>query len=106
MFMCACTVCGALKGGPVLRVKYERLARGWSQVAIAFYARMAIGDVGKIENGRLQPTDGQLDKLATALGIDRDELLKKVEHPAVPSRTTTPQHDGAPASLPLAAARR
>jgi hypothetical protein len=42
---------------------------------------MAAGDVGKIESRRLQPYDGQLKKLARALGVpvtDASTLLLDV----------------------------
>lgn len=62
----------------MLRVKHDRLARGWSQVRVAFYAGMSVGDVSRIENGRLIPYPSQLDKLANVFSVDRQELLKDV----------------------------
>ncbi len=60
----------------------EREARDWSRNELARRARMAAGDVGRIEAGRLRPYDGQLRKLARALGWpvnDAHRLLDTAE---------------------------
>jgi ribosome-binding protein aMBF1 (putative translation factor) len=60
----------------------EREARSWSRNELARRARMAAGDVGRIEAGRLRPYDGQLRKLARALGwpiADAQRLLDVAE---------------------------
>ena len=60
----------------------EREARGWSRNELARRARMAAGDVGRIEAGRLRPYDGQVKKLARALGWpinDAQRLLDVVK---------------------------
>jgi transcriptional regulator with XRE-family HTH domain len=69
----------------VLRLKYERLLRGWNQVALAFHAQMSIGDVSKIENGRLLPYPKQLAKLANVLGVDGAALLQEVSAEKTPT---------------------
>ena len=66
----------------MLLLAREREARGWSRNELARRARMAAGDVGRIEVGRLRPYDGQLKKLARALGWpidDAQRLLAVVE---------------------------
>jgi hypothetical protein len=59
---------------------------------------MAAGDVGRIEAGRLRPYDGQLKKLARALGwpiddaqrlLDVVEPIEAVEIPGRPERMTS-----------------
>src|SRR2546426_6879620 len=50
--------------GPV-----EASVRGWSRNEPARRARMAPGDVGRVEAGRLRPYDSQVKKLARARGL-------------------------------------
>jgi ribosome-binding protein aMBF1 (putative translation factor) len=62
-----------------------RSSKGWSRAELARRAHMSASDVGKIESGRLLPYQGQLAKLAKALGIapaDAEFLLDehKGEH--------------------------
>jgi transcriptional regulator with XRE-family HTH domain len=63
----------------MLRIKVERLRRGWRQEDLAFYARMAAADVSRIETGRLKPYPTQLVRLAKALDLGPEELLTEVE---------------------------
>ena len=56
----------------MLNLTRFRLAKRWSRAELARRARIAAGDLGKIESGRLQPYDSQLRKLARALGIPAD----------------------------------
>jgi transcriptional regulator with XRE-family HTH domain len=62
----------------MLRIKAERLKRGWRQEDLGFYARMAGADVSRIETGRLQPYPTQVARLAKALGLKPEELLEEV----------------------------
>jgi hypothetical protein len=66
-------------GGEMLVLTREREARRWSKNELARRARMSGGDVGKIELGRLKPYDGQLAKLARALGWPIDNALQLLE---------------------------
>jgi ribosome-binding protein aMBF1 (putative translation factor) len=50
---------------------------------------MAAGDVGRIEAGRLRPYDGQLKKLARALGWRMDEANRLLDL-AETAEVTTP----------------
>jgi ribosome-binding protein aMBF1 (putative translation factor) len=66
----------------MLLLTREREARGWSRNELARRARMAAGDVGRIETGRLRPYGGQLKKLARAMGWpigDAERLLDVIE---------------------------
>lgn len=68
----------------------EREARGWSRNQLARRARMAAGDVGRIEAGRLRPYNSQLRKLARALGWpidDAQRLLDVAETVETPTAT-------------------
>jgi ribosome-binding protein aMBF1 (putative translation factor) len=40
---------------------------------------MSVADVSRIESGRLRPYESQVEKLATALGVTREELLQDDE---------------------------
>jgi ribosome-binding protein aMBF1 (putative translation factor) len=53
----------------MLKMTSLRVAKRWSRAELARRARMAAGDVGKIEAEPLQPYDSQLRKLARALGL-------------------------------------
>ena len=63
----------------MLRIKAERLRRGWSQQDLAHRARMAASDISRIENGRLSPYPGQVKRLARTLKLDASDLLKSVD---------------------------
>ena len=67
----------------MLRVKYERLCRGWSQTALAYHAIMSTGDISRIESGRLRPYPSQLEKLAHIFQIDGQALLQEVAEDSV-----------------------
>jgi transcriptional regulator with XRE-family HTH domain len=60
----------------VLKVKAERLRKSWNQTALAFYAGMSVGDISRIESGRMKPYPLQLEKLSNVLQVPPDELLK------------------------------
>lgn len=61
-------------------LRREREARNWSKMELSRRAQMANSTVGAIESGRLRPYDGQLRKLASALGWKDDpaRLLEEV----------------------------
>ena len=64
----------------MLRLKAERIRRGWTQTILAAKAtRLSASDVSRIENGRTQPYPGQLRRLARALKVPPDDLLTKVD---------------------------
>jgi transcriptional regulator with XRE-family HTH domain len=67
----------------MLRMKIERQKLGYSQVALAFLAGMSIGDVSRIESGRLRPYPVQVEKISNVLGVEPETLLEVVpEHTA------------------------
>jgi XRE family transcriptional regulator, regulator of sulfur utilization len=59
-----------------LRIRTERQRRGWSQTVLGARAGMATSEVSRIETGRLRPYPNQLRRLAKALDVPADELLK------------------------------
>ncbi len=36
----------------MVRIKSERLKRGWTQTALAYHARMSSAEISRIESGR------------------------------------------------------
>ncbi len=66
----------------MLRVKHERLRRGWNQTALAFHAGLSVPEVSRIETGRLRPYPRQLARLSAVLGLDGAVLLEVVDSAA------------------------
>lgn len=60
----------------MLRLKHERLRRGWNQTTLAFHSGLSVPDVSRIETGRMRPYRTQLDRLSAVLGIDGALLLQ------------------------------
>lgn len=63
-------------GTPMLRLKAERLRRGWTQTDLAYHARMTAAEISRIETGRLRPYPGQADRLSCVLGLRLEDLLE------------------------------
>lgn len=64
----------------MIQLEKLRCEWGWSKSELARRARMASGDIGKIESGRLVPYSSQLTKLARALkASDPRSLMSEVE---------------------------
>ena len=53
-----------------LKVKFERLKKGFSQEELAFQAGVNKNTIWKIETGKVSPTVETLAKIAEALSID------------------------------------
>jgi transcriptional regulator with XRE-family HTH domain len=62
----------------VLRIRFERLQRGWTQTDVAIRAHVMQQEVSLIEQGRLIPRPNQLERLGRAFGIPSASLLKPV----------------------------
>jgi ribosome-binding protein aMBF1 (putative translation factor) len=63
----------------MLRIRWERLRRGWTQTALAYKARLSASDVSKIETGMLRPYPKQARALGAALQVPTNALLEEVE---------------------------
>jgi transcriptional regulator with XRE-family HTH domain len=68
----------------MLRLKVERLRRGWTQQDLAYHARMAAADVSRIESRRLKPYPSQLARLARVLGVSAEELMQSARPYEIP----------------------
>ena len=63
----------------LLRIKKERLKRGWTQQELAHFSGLSAADVSRIENGILKPYPSQALRLARLLRIQPEELQQEVE---------------------------
>jgi transcriptional regulator with XRE-family HTH domain len=70
---------GGLEGVRMIRLKAERLKKGWTQQVLGFHADVPIADISRIEGGWMRPYPGHAARLARALGLKPDELLERVE---------------------------
>ena len=67
-------------GNPVIRMKAARVARGWSQTALAATAgRLSASDISRFETGYARPYPVQAGRLAQVLELRPDELLAPVD---------------------------
>jgi transcriptional regulator with XRE-family HTH domain len=55
------------------RITRAREAKGWSKAELARVSHMNATTISQIESGRWTPYDGQLKKLARALGVPESE---------------------------------
>lgn len=62
----------------MIRMRAERIRRGWSQQRLAVEAGVGYADVSRIECGWLRPYPGQAEKIARALGLRPEQLLEEV----------------------------
>jgi transcriptional regulator with XRE-family HTH domain len=58
------------------KLREERLKKNWKQLDLAYRSRISQAEISRIECGRLIPTQGQLQRLAKALGVRPDELAQ------------------------------
>jgi transcriptional regulator with XRE-family HTH domain len=63
----------------MIRLKAERLKRGWSQQDLGFRARVSVSDICRIERGWMRPYPGHAERLAAVLGLTPEQLLERVE---------------------------
>ena len=64
----------------MLRLKAERLRRGWTQTDLAYHARVQPAEISRIERGNARPYPAQAERLARVLGLAITELIE-VEEP-------------------------
>jgi len=63
----------------VLNFKFRRLLRGWSQAELARRANLHPSTISRIETGYVRPYPVQVEKIAKALQIAKDDVMKEVE---------------------------
>jgi transcriptional regulator with XRE-family HTH domain len=69
----------------MLRMKAERIRRGWSQLELAFRARIQPSEISRVERGLAVPYPAQAKRLARALRMRADQLTEPVDPQAVAS---------------------
>jgi transcriptional regulator with XRE-family HTH domain len=62
----------------MVRLKAERLNRGWTQQQLGFYASVSAADISKMERGWMKPYPRPAARLAFVLGLKPEELLEEV----------------------------
>jgi transcriptional regulator with XRE-family HTH domain len=70
------------------RVRHIRTQSGKTLEAVAIRAGLARSTLSKIENDQMSPTFEVLQRLATGLGVDMDELLSPNREPTPSGRRT------------------
>jgi transcriptional regulator with XRE-family HTH domain len=59
----------------LLYLRYKREGQGWTQDRLAFESKLSANTISKIDVGRINPTPEELQKLATALGVEPASAL-------------------------------
>jgi transcriptional regulator with XRE-family HTH domain len=67
----------------MIRLKWERLARHWTQQDLAFHARLTVSDICRFERGVMKPYPSQAARLGRLLGLSPGQLLEEVDLPLV-----------------------
>ena len=62
----------------MIRLKAERLRRGWTQIDLAYHSRVHPAEISRFETGNARPYPSQARRLAAALEIDPEALLQPV----------------------------
>jgi transcriptional regulator with XRE-family HTH domain len=62
----------------MVRLRWERLRRGWTQAQLATRAEMTTPDISRIETGRLVPYPKQLIRMGRVLKVDPSTLLDEI----------------------------
>jgi transcriptional regulator with XRE-family HTH domain len=58
-------------------IRYVRMQRHWSQQKLAEKAGMSLGQISRIESGKIAaPHFPTIEKIATALDIEEDDLIE------------------------------
>ena len=63
----------------MLRIELERRKGGWTQTELAYYAKMSMADISRIERGWLRPYNGMAKRLSDVLKLSVDDLTKEVK---------------------------
>ena len=57
-----------------LRIKIERIKRGWSQEQLAEYSKLSANTIGRIERTQISPTLDTVSHIADAFCLEFSEL--------------------------------
>jgi len=61
-------------GQPILKIRAERLRRGWRLLDLAYHANVPLSELSRIETGQAQPYPAYAQRLAKVLSLSVDEL--------------------------------
>ena len=76
----------------MLRMKVERLRRGWNQTKLAYLGRTSGPEISRIETGRARPYPRQLKRLAKVLNLSPDALMQDIDEPAAGNPDVPDEH--------------
>jgi transcriptional regulator with XRE-family HTH domain len=76
----------------MLRMKLERLRRGWNQTKLAYLVRTSGPEISRIETGRTQPYPRQLARLSKVLGLSPDALMQEIDEPTAGNPDVLHEH--------------
>jgi transcriptional regulator with XRE-family HTH domain len=62
-------------------LEFARRQKGWSQAQLSGVTRIGAGFISQIERGTGIPNPDQAERLARALGLHPDQLLRPVPDP-------------------------
>jgi ribosome-binding protein aMBF1 (putative translation factor) len=58
----------------ILKMRAERMKRGWSQQCLGYLAKVGASDISRIETGQTKPYPVQAERIAKVLGLQPTEL--------------------------------
>jgi ribosome-binding protein aMBF1 (putative translation factor) len=61
------------------RIEVERRRRRWTQIDLAYHARLTNADISRFERGQARPYPTQAKRLSAVLGIGEEHLLDQVD---------------------------
>lgn len=53
-----------------LKIKLERIKRGWSQEQLAEYSKLSVNTIGRIERSQISPTIDTVVQIANSFELD------------------------------------
>ena len=57
-----------------LKIKLERIKRGWSQEQLAEYSKLSVNTIGRIERSQISPTIDTIVQIANSFELDFNTL--------------------------------
>ncbi|NOT26097.1 MAG: helix-turn-helix transcriptional regulator [Acidobacteria bacterium] len=60
----------------MIRLKAERLRRGWTQIDLAYHSRVHPAEISRFETRIARPYPGQARRLAAVLCLEPSQLLE------------------------------
>jgi transcriptional regulator with XRE-family HTH domain len=61
------------------KMEVERRKRRWTQIDLAYHARLTNADISRFERGQARPYPAQARRLSAVLGIVEEQLLDHVD---------------------------